>query len=200
MGSPVGTSFVGGDEGSWAVARIAAVTGPSLPHVPRVAVVEAGAGMLSNPAWVLRGVAGRERYTTEQEHEVLVRRQPPLGLPTATRAALIPITKSPAWWQLSQEERRAIFEERSHHIAVGMEYLPAVARRLHHARDLDESFDFVTWFQFAPDHEAAFEELVRRLRRTDEWSYIVREVDIRLHRDRPDEPRADLGQTPMSRP
>ena len=62
------------------------------------------------------------------EHEILVRRQPALGLPTATRAALIPITKSQAWWRLSQEEQRAIFEERSHHIAVGLEYLPAVAR------------------------------------------------------------------------
>jgi hypothetical protein len=183
MGSPLVTSFVGGDDGSWTVDRVAAVTGPSLPQVPRVTVVQAGAGMPSNPSWVLRGVAGRERYTTHQEREVLRRRQPPLGLPTATRAALIPITKSPAWWRLPQEERRAIFEERSHHIAVGMEYLPAVARRLHHGRDLDESFDFVTWFEFAPDHEAAFAELVRRLRTTDKWSYVVREVDIRLHLD-----------------
>jgi hypothetical protein len=183
MGLPLVTSFVGGDEGSWAVARIAAVTGRSLPYAPRVAVVEAGGRMPSDPAWVLRGVAGRQRYTIHEEHEILVRRQPPLGLPTATRAALIPITKSPAWWRLSREEQRAIFEERSHHIAVGMEYLPAVARRLHHVRDLDESFDFVTWFEFAPEHEAAFAELVRRLHRTDEWSYVVREVDIRLHLD-----------------
>ena len=87
------------------------------------------------------------------------------------------------WWRLSQAERRTILEETSHHIAIGMEYLPAVARRLHHGRNLEEPFDFLTWFEFAPDREAAFEELVRRLRITQEWAYVVREVDIRLKRE-----------------
>ena len=44
------------------------------------------------------------------------------------------------------------------HIATGLEYLPAVARRLHHGRDLGEPFDFLTWFEFAPEHAAAFED------------------------------------------
>ena len=35
---------------------------------------------------------------------------------------LIPIRKNEAWWALAQDERRAIFEERSHHIAIGLEY------------------------------------------------------------------------------
>ena len=61
--------------------------------------------------------------------------------------------------------------------------LPAVARRLHHGRDLGEPFDFLTWFEFAPQDTAAFEELVGRLRATEEWSYVVREVDIRLKKE-----------------
>jgi hypothetical protein len=58
-----------------------------------------------------------------------------------------------------------------------------VARRLLHGRDLSEPFDFLTWFEYAPEHAHAFEELVHRLRETEEWTYIEREIDIRLHRD-----------------
>jgi hypothetical protein len=63
---------------------------------------------------------------------------------------------------------------------IGLEYLPAVARRLHHGRDLGEPFDFLTWFEYTPDDAKAFEELVARLRDTEEWSYVEREIDIRL--------------------
>jgi len=75
-----------------------------------------------------------------------------------------------------------IFEERSHHITVGREHLPAVARRLHHGRDLGEPFDFLTWFEYEPADADRFEELVNRLRETEEWNFVEREVDIRLSR------------------
>jgi chlorite dismutase len=116
------------------------------------------------------------------ERTALAATQPPLGRPEATCAALIPITKSEAWWELTQEDRRAIFEERSHHIAVGLEYLPATARRLYHSRDLGEPFDFLTWFEFAPSETPGFDELVERLRSSEEWTYVTREVEIRLTR------------------
>ena len=132
--------------------------------------------------WLLRGVPSHERYVTRREREELASRQPPLGRPEATRAALIPIRKSAEWWGLPQDERRAIFEERSRHIETGMAYLPAIARRLLHCRDLLEPFDFLTWFEYAPAHEAAFDELVERIRATEEWRYVEREVDVRLER------------------
>src|SRR5262252_1227244 len=180
---PLLTSFVGGDTGSWVVARIDRITGPSLPPVRHVAVIEGAAAPLPpDRRWVLRGVVSHERYTTREEHKTLARRQEQLGRSTATHAALIPVSKSSAWWQLSQDERRAIFEETSHHIAIGMEYLPSVARRLHHGRDLGEPFDFLTWFEFAPEDAAAFDELVLRLRETEEWTYVEREIDLRLAR------------------
>ncbi len=81
-----------------------------------------------------------------------------------------------------QDERRAIIEERSRHIALGLSYLPQIARRLFHARDLGEPFDFLTWFEFAPEHASAFEELVGQLRETEEWRYVEREIDLRLER------------------
>ena len=63
-----------------------------------------------------------------------------------------------------------------------MRYLPAVARRLSHSRELGEPFDFLTWFEYAPEHAERFEELVKALRASDEWTYVEREVDIRLRR------------------
>lgn len=124
-----------------------------------------------------------ERYVNVAEQAELRERSPALGRPGSTRAALIPVRKSDAWWALPQDERRAIFEERSRHIATGLRYVPAVARRLHHGRDLGEPFDFLTWFEYAPEDAGAFEELVTALRATDEWTYVVREVDVRLERD-----------------
>src|SRR5437899_2558752 len=46
-----------------------------------------------------------------------------------------------------------------------------------------EPFDFLTWFEFAPEHATAFEELVAMLRATEEWSFVEREVDVRLMRE-----------------
>ena len=107
---------------------------------------------------------------------------PPLGRPEATCAALIPLTKSAAWWGLAQDARRQIFEDQSGHIAHSLRYLPAVARRLHHARDLGGPFDFLTWFEFAPDHAAAFDALLADLRASAEWTFVEREVEVRLRR------------------
>lgn len=42
--------------------------------------------------------------------------------------------------------------------------------------------DFLTWFEYTNDDSDAFEDLVRQLRDTEEWTYVEREVDIRLVR------------------
>ena len=98
-------------------------------------------------------------------------KQPSLGRAEATCAALIPIRKNPSWWGLSQDERRKIFEEQSRHIHIGLQYLPAVARRLHHCRDLGENepFDFLNWFEYSPSDETAFNRLLAELRASVEW-------------------------------
>jgi chlorite dismutase len=180
-------TFAGGEAGAWRVAELRPVVGDSLPPVARLAVVERAGpeafAQVAGSAWQLRGVTSHERYVQSEESATLVTRQPPLGRPEATCAALIPITKAPAWWDLAQDKRRAIFEERSHHIATGLRYLPAVARRLHHGCDLGEPFDFLTWFEYAPADAAVFEELVALLRATEEWRYVVREIDLRLIRE-----------------
>ena len=174
--------FRAGADGLWKVERVAAVRGESLPDAQRLYVQLGAIQVAPGDSWTLRGVAGHERYTERSEHDQLRAVSPPLGRPEATSAALIPIRKSPAWWALSQDERRAIFETKSHHIQASLSLLPRVARRLYHSRDLGEPFDFLTWFEFAPEHRTAFEELVAMLRSTEEWTFVDREVDIRLSR------------------
>ena len=177
------TAFVAGPVGTWSIERIACVSGPPLGSASHLSVIEGSlATAAANAAWVLRGVTSNERYVTRSEHEALAARQERLGRPESTRAALIPIRKTGAWWELSQDQRRRIFEETSHHLTIGLDYLPAIARTLYHARDLGEPFDFLTWFEFAPEAARDFEQLVRRLRATEEWTYVERELDIRLAR------------------
>jgi hypothetical protein len=161
-----------------------AVVGEPLASVERIDIRSdtTMAVPVMDSVWSLRGVAGHVRYVNRQEKNALDSVSPPLGRAEATRAALIPIRKSPAWWALPQDERRAIFEEKSRHISDALSYLPRIARRLYHSRDLGEPFDFLTWFEFAPEHEQAFDELVAILRSREEWTFVDREVDIRLQR------------------
>lgn len=185
MPAPLRVLFAAGHCGEWQIDSISSVIGDSLPGAARLSVRTsdescAPASEDAAPAWILAGTTSNLRYTTGTEAGALKARQEGLGRPAATRAALIPIRKTQAWWDLAQDERRAIFEERSRHIGIGLDYLPAVARRLHHARELGEPFDFLTWFEYAPEHAAAFEHMVDKLRRTEEWQYVEREVDIRL--------------------
>ncbi|OYY69999.1 chlorite dismutase family protein [Sphingomonas sp. 28-63-12] len=170
------THFTGGDDGQWRVISVSAVCGDSLPPVAALAIDRAGAG-----GWRLRGTASHLRYTTASERTQLRARQEGLGRPASTRAALLPIRKSAAWWEMAQDDRRAVYV-RGSHLPIGMDYLPGVARKLYHSRDLGEDFDFLTWFEFAPDQEAAFDQMLARLRGCAEWAYVDREVDIRLIR------------------
>ena len=177
-------SFVGGNAGPWRLTKSSALTGDTLPNAEKLEIV-AGKANGSNQMWVLRGVTSNERYVTRAEKEKLIRAQEQLGRPDANCAVLIPIRKNSKWWALTQDERRQIFEEQSHHNQIGMDYLPAIARKLHHCRDLSEAepFDFLTWFEFAEKHTDDFNRLLERLRSTAEWTFVEREVEIRLSRE-----------------
>ena len=177
----VPTAFVGGAHGAWRVTVQSAVAGPALPDVAAITVADGGVAT-PEPLWTLRGVASHLRYTSRQEREELVQRQEGLGRPESSCAAMIPLRKSAAWWALAQDERRRIMVDSSQHFGVGMRYLPAIARKLYHSRDLGEDFDFITWFEYAPQHAVAFDELLRALRTTEEWHYVDREVDFRMVR------------------
>lgn len=178
-------AFDGGCHGEWAVTGLATLCGEPIVPVERLTVRTVPGVQPADPpsVWTLWGVTGHLRYTVRAEIDKLAARGGQLGQPQPRCAALIPIRKNEAWWALAQDERRAIYEERSRHTSIGMEYLPQITRRLHHSRDLGEPFDFLTWFEYAPEHEAQFDELVARLRDREEWTYVDREIDVRLRFD-----------------
>ncbi len=176
--------FVGGTNGAFSVTRQFVVCGEPIPQASRLSVSNSEPTPEEISAFHLFGIVSNERYVTSKEKQELKAQQESIGRADAPLSALIPIRKSQAWWDLSQSERRAIFEERSSHIALGMRALPHVARRLHHCRDLgsDQPFDFLTWFDFKEVDSGIFDDLLGALRASEEWKYVDRETEIRVQR------------------
>jgi len=180
-------SFIGGDKGPWHVTEMEAMVGETLPPVRRLEIASASeTPSVQDAAWILRGITSNERYAVRaDEKRRIVTEQLGLGRAEATCAALIPIRKNMAWWGLTQAERQNIFEAQSNHARLGLQHFPALARRLHHCRDLSENepFDFLTWFEYEPAQEDAFNKLLAALRASEEWTFVEREVDIRFVRE-----------------
>ena len=177
--------FLGGATGGWQVTAQHNICGEALPIVQAVDMIRIDSPQQAKPMldynhFCIDGFVSNLRYTEAQERRQLLAVQEGLGRVSARCAAIIPIKKSAAWWALAQDERRQIFEQQSKHIQIGMAYLPQIARQLHHSRDLGEPFDFITWFEFAPEHTPLFDAMLMELRQSPEWQYVEREVDIRL--------------------
>ena len=109
-------SFVGGSTGPWKTSASHNITGEGLPAIDRLQLLAGNVTPIPADAeWVLHGVTSNERYVIRPEKQSLLAKQPALGRPEADCAVRIPIRKSAAWWALTQDERRQIFEETSHH-------------------------------------------------------------------------------------
>lgn len=170
--------FIGTTEKStWTVDSISLITVPAVPLFKYLNVVPAGS---EEGTWKISGARSNLRYTERAERDQL-QSYAISDDRGKSCAAMILISKSDAWWDLSQDERRDIFERSSRHIAIGMDYVHAISRTLYHARDLQQAFDFVTWFEFAPQQIDLFEQLLGRLREAEEWRYVTRELDVRMH-------------------
>lgn len=174
--------FVGDHSGEWKVTSMTTLKGDSIDNVSHVNKIASNLVQSETGIWTLKGIISNLRYTEKEDKDKLVAIQEDLGRPNATLAAFIPIQKSEAWWNLAQDERRKIMENKSQHTQTGMKYLPSIARKLFHSRDIGEPFDFLTWFEYAPSDADAFEELLVALRKTEEWTYVDREIDIRLEK------------------
>ena len=179
-------SFLAGAAGDWSIERIEAIRGETLAQATSLTRIESDEVVPQGKAvWTLVGVRSNERYLERAERERLARVEEGLGRPESRQAALIPIHKRDVWWKLAQDERREVLEGRSRHISIGSKYLPAIARRLYHARDLGGPFDFLTWFEFARGGRG-------RLRRAGRPPARDRGVAVRRPRGRhpPPAPRA----------
>jgi chlorite dismutase len=172
--------FIGDAAGEWTVTSMTTLKGNPITSVSHLKKVPSNLVQSETGIWTLKGIVSHLRYTEKEDKDKLVAVQEDLGRPQATLAAFIPIRKSEAWWNLAQDERRKIMENKSQHTQTGMKYLPAIARKLFHSRDIGEPFDFLTWFEYAPTDADSFEELLAALRKTEEWNYVEREIDIRL--------------------
>lgn len=174
--------FIGGDSGSWEVTMMNTIKGLPLKEVSHIKRVPGNLLKSEEGTWALKGLVSNLRYTEKEEKEKLIAVQEDIGRPSATNIALIPMRKSESWWTLAQDERRKIFENKSQHTQTGLKYLPEIARKLYHCRDIAEPFDFITFFEFKPKHTNYFNELLAYLRSTEEWTYVDREIDIRMIR------------------
>lgn len=169
MTEPLSVAFVAGPSGMWRMDGIVAPHGDALPPAARLAVLEGTDAGGPGSRWVLRGSA------TDDHDE-----GQPLGRPEARLGALLAVRKSPSWWDMASEERLRVLGDRGSDLELAAH--PSISRRLYRSRDLGEPFDFLVWFEFVPDDEAAFEELLGLLRTSDEWSFVEREVDVRVTR------------------
>ncbi len=136
-------AFAGGDTGNWRVTKSSAIIGEPLATVSRLDVVseaETGSRAANAGGWVLRGITSNERYVVREEKDQLLARQQELGRAEATCAALIPLRKNAAWWALTQDERRSIFEEQSHHTAIGLRYQMAEVTARHLTGETEARF------------------------------------------------------------
>lgn len=177
-----GCTIIGGLNGEWTVRSQETISGAPLAPVTHISIKPIDDPWTFAGRWKLQGVVSNVRYVEKAERVELLSRQEGLGRPEATYASLMPIKKTAAWWELTQDERREIFEDKSKHIVANMKYLPAIARQLYHSRDLGEEFDFLTWFEFHPQYEAFFNEMIAAFRETLEWKFVEREIDFRFSR------------------
>ncbi len=145
----------------------------------------------SNPAEVpiiaFHGVTQHLHYTTEvQRAELDARSHAEFEPSDETTAVLIPIGKSPQWWQLAQDSRQSYFgkaETYEGHTAIGLRYVDRVFRKLYHSRYAGRplAYDFLTYFEFQSMHKDDFRILLNELRDTErnpEWAYTQLEYEI----------------------
>ncbi len=90
------------------------------------------------PLTIFRGVTQHLHYTSDvQRQELEERSRAELEPSPETTAVLIPIGKSPDWWQLAQDRRQAHFQtggQHPGHTAIGIRYVDRVFRKLYHSR------------------------------------------------------------------
>lgn len=121
------------------------------------------------------------QYTSPEQQAALAHAHGEFGAGATT--VIIPIRKSEAWWGLSAEDRRAHFRVGAGHTHTGAPYVDRVYRKLYHSRSMGLPYDFVTYFEFAPEDAGYFRDLLQELRdqnRNPEWRYVEWECEIWL--------------------
>jgi hypothetical protein len=154
--------FIAGDTGDLLVERITAICGESLPEAKSLLRVE-GSEFVAAPGAVftLDGVRSHERYVERAERDSAGGRS---RGPRAPGQPLCSADSHPEVRGRGGRSRRTSGAPSSRHARitpeVGLRYLPAIARRLYHSRDLGGPFDFLTFFEFGEADASAFDDLL----------------------------------------
>lgn len=148
---------------------------------------EARLSEAESPLIVFGGVTQHLHYTRgAQQQELEASSHAEFASSSETTAVLIPIQKSPRWWQLAQDDRQTHFQPTPQypgHTALGLRYVDRVFRKLYHSRYSDSArpYDFLTYFEFQKTHAEDFQTLLHELRdvtRNPEWRYVELEYEI----------------------
>lgn len=171
------------------VEDVCSVTGEapvSLDGLTALTRIESNFVLAPVEPWCFRGVTQHHQYTSAEQRKALAHAHAEFA-PGDVRAMLIPIRKSAAWWSLPTDQRQAFFNQGklAGHTAIGEKYVDRVFRKLYHSRYLDTSlgYDFLTYFEFRPEHEPAFRDLLAALRDPSvnpEWAYVDLEYEIHM--------------------
>ncbi len=176
-------TYVGGTSGPWEVTQLLVRRGDPLSHVSHVGIINGRLNRTpAGTAWILSGVVRNTRHVTREEFVPPGACRIAGNSPVSTCAALIPIRRSPEWWQLGRESRRDLLNPPSRRPPRGLRYLSTMIRKWQHRRDLSEQFDCLAWFEYEPRDSAAFDDLLADWRASEEWKFVDRECDIRLVR------------------
>jgi|TARA_B110000263_G_scaffold194382_1_gene172620 chlorite dismutase len=124
-------------------------------------------------------------YTDAATLQRLQKNAPKRGTGTEQpNTVVFPLSKTSAWWALTQEKRQSYFYENStqfgkdhlSHNGVGFKYINRIFRKLYHSRFIDPGQDFMTYFEFSDADAEGFDALLaglrddKRLNR--EWIYV----------------------------
>ena len=134
------------------------------------------------------GAERTPRYTSADLYDFAYRRaMPRQSGRTARNAIVLPISKSPQWWQKPALERHTYFYPHVDagtgcpvhgHAQTAQEGISTIYRRLYHNPDGYErtgEFDFIAYFECEDEHLATFDRIHQALRdisRNPEWLYV----------------------------
>jgi hypothetical protein len=139
--------------------------------------------------YALDGATRAPRYTSAEMHayadKQACRRQ---GGRAAPHAIVLPMNKTPEWWEKTPLERHSYFYPHTDHASgcpvkghaqAAEPGITTIFRRVFHNPEgyrRQDEFDFITYFECASEHLPVFDQICRALRDTrqnPEWKYVV---------------------------
>ncbi len=138
---------------------------------------------------VIDGAERALRYTSAEMYDHAYKHaMPRMSGRVARNAIILPINKTPEWWEKRALERHVYFYPH-HDAATGYQAkgharaaeagVTTIYRRLYHNPDgyqREHEFDFITYFECADGHLPVFDQICRALRdenQNPEWRYVL---------------------------